>query len=1034
MPFPQNTHLGQKSVIYGNFFYKEDNIKKYGLKDYIDFKDFIQNKDLNNVFKIEYKVPTIIDKSYEESLEAIEKFKKEKFEKKIEKSKYYIDDYGIDNFYITSYNYTLSYLQIENSDINPNFYKNICQPLFKDKVLKALEIFYEPQKYKEITKKYNISSYNIKPFLFGYRYCLNELASENLNGIYYSLYDINKLNYLKDKFYPGNDTKSNLVFYQIINHFKNKPKEGCYVCLCPKMFYLCVPSGFPGEKELNKTCPNCGKNIGCINEDKKIKIVKRNNYCRILKDDEEVKEIQNDANKKNQLKDYMTFDKFKEKYITESFKKEKGILKADQDNFKNINKIVRSLSRISFRLLNYILYSHLFFARVITNKDDFDKYLPKGMTWEQTISQCWYSLKIDLLEKNIESIEEFMYYIFPELFPILNQQKIIDKFNDLIIAEKNLQSKIKELINNFKKNKNIFVPDNKENDEDYDSTINLLTEKYTSIHYKKEDYPFYKYLYYTDYLNENYILEKLAYKDKSQYPILKLYLDTKKNINEYKSKNLLDKLHLFNSTLNLVSQKYFNNISRESAKTKKLKDDEIYISNHKLFDDFIEFYNNLKIKEIKIKSKLSSNDHLNDFFIEENNKFGKTYKEIYKFFINQQNESIKDLLDKKIERGIFDVNCKKGINIQQLNEKEIFTLTLPKKVTFIDILFNSTYRKALNNIPISYKSYKEYEIDYDLLEEIMTNLLLKNKKILNEEITEFIYNNEVFSNQIADIITTFKSNNNCIELILDDKVPIFKFFEEDKNNTNLNQTIINDFIELIKYLNNLKKENNNAQEEIKDDTKLYDIVDKIKDLTSKNFINLFEKNDCLTFNKTIAIFEYFLKIIYECVNSTINEYQEDDIDENTKEKIDNYFQKKHSFNKSDLAYALRLFMSLVLFQEEDKENKIKSNQNNIVNYLKSTDLWKYDINDDSFINDLNELKSINIHINQIISLYDYLGKDIDDNYFDDVEQKIRSETNQIIDNDLDDEENKNKSEDNEENEDNEDKSEKSNNDDDDDRI
>jgi hypothetical protein len=238
----------------------------------------------------------------------------------------------------------------------------------------------------------------------------------------------------------------------------------------------------------------------------------------------------------------------------------------------------------------------------------------------------------------------------------------------------------------------------------------------------------------------------------------------------------------------------------------------------------------------------------------------------------------------------------------------------------------------------------------------------------------------------------------------------------------------------LEELELMMREYRNAQDEIKDDTKLYDIVDKIRDLTSKNFICLFEKNDCLTVNKTIAIFEYFLKIIYECVNSTINEYQEDDIDESTKEKINNYFLKKHSFNKSDLAYAIRLFMSLVLFQEEDKENKIKSNQNNIVNYLKSTDLWKCDINDDSFINDLNELKSINIHINQIIALYDYLGKDIVDNYFEDVEQKIKSETNQILDNGSDDEENKNKSDYNEDNEDNEDKSEKSNNDDDDDRY
>ena len=643
------------------------------------------------------------------------------------------------------------------------------------------------------------------------------------------------------------------------------------------------------------------------------------------------------------------------------------------------------------------MYSHLFFAKIITNKDDFDKFLPKGMTWVETINECWYLLKLELLEIKIDSIEEFMYYIFPDLFTILNEQKVIDVYGVLITVENNLRSKINQLIKNYKANKNIFVVDNNTNDEDKNSTINLLTEKFTSDYYQKEDYPFYKYLYYTDYLNNNYILEKLNHKDSTQYPILQLYLETKNNIIPDKNKNLLDKLNLFNSTLNILSQKYFNNISRELANKKKLKDDEIYKTNHKLFDEFIDFYNNLRIKEIKIKSKLTCNNHLNDFFIDDSNNFGKTYKEIYKYFINQQNDRIKNLLEQKIERGVFDTNCLKGINIQQINENEIFTLNLPKKITFIDILFNSSYRKVLDNLPISYKSYKEYEINYDLLEQIMTDLLLKNKKILNEDITEFSYNNEVFNNQITDIITVFKTNNNCVELILDDKVPIYKFFDEDKNNINLNQAIINDFIELIKYLNNLKHERNNDQDEITEETKLYAIVDKLEDLTSNNFIKLFEKNDCFTVNKTTAIFEYCLIIFYKCINSTINEYQVDDIDEGTKEKIENYFLKKRVINKKDLSYAIRLFMSLVLFQEDDKENKIKSNENNIVNYLKSTDLWKYDINDDAFLNDLNEFKLLNIHINQINILYDYLGKDIDDNYFDDVEQKIKVENNEIID-------------------------------------
>ena len=216
-----------------------------------------------------------------------------------------------------------------------------------------------------------------------------------------------------------------------------------------------------------------------------------------------------------------------------------------------------------------------------------------------------------------------------------------------------------------------------------------------------------------------------------------------------------------------------------------------------------------------------------------------------------------------------------------------------------------------------------------------------------------------------------------------------------------------DFIELIKYLNDSKDGKQEVQIEIKDDAKLYDIVEKLKDLTSDNFIKLFKDNDGLTLNKIISIFEYFLKIINECVISDISEQQDNDIDEDVKNKLDNYFQNKHLLKKEDLAYAIKLFMALVLFLEDDKENKIKSNSNNIVNYLKTTDLWKYDINDETFINDLNDLKSLNIKINQIISFYQYLIKDFNDDNFDDVEKKINAENNSINDEIPDDEDNDN---------------------------
>ena len=71
-----------------------------------------------------------------------------------------------------------------------------------------------------------------------------------------------------------------------------------------------------------------------------------------------------------------------------------------------------------------------------------------------------------------------------------------------------------------------------------------------------------------------------------------------------------------------------------------------------------------------------------------------------------------------------------------------------------------------------------------------------------------------------------------------------------------------------------------------------------------------------------------------------------------------------------------------------KKIKIKSNRNNIINYLKSPDLWNKNIYDDAqnFYLNLNELKTIKAKINQIIPLYEFLGKDIEDNYFDDIKK------------------------------------------------
>ena len=212
----------------------------------------------------------------------------------------------------------------------------------------------------------------------------------------------------------------------------------------------------------------------------------------------------------------------------------------------------------------------------------------------------------------------------------------------------------------------------------------------------------------------------------------------------------------------------------------------------------------------------------------------------------------------------------------------------------------------------------------------MTNLLLKDKKLLKNDIIEFSYNNELFNNEVSNVITTFKVNYNIGDISFDDKEIIYKFIDTNKGNKELYKKIIDNFITLIQYLVNNKNEN----------IMISEINSKIENNISEEFLQIFEDKKDLTVNKIPEIFECFLKLIFNDIKEEINEYQLEFQNEKAEKKLksdlDKYFEKedendedndnnnnKKIINKDNLASAIRWFMALVLFRENDKENKIK---------------------------------------------------------------------------------------------------------------
>ena len=237
----------------------------------------------------------------------------------------------------------------------------------------------------------------------------------------------------------------------------------------------------------------------------------------------------------------------------------------------------------------------------------------------------------------------------------------------------------------------------------------------------------------------------------------------------------------------------------------------------------------------------------------------------------------------------------------------------------------------------------------------MTDLLLKNRKLLNGVIIEFSYNNnEIFSSEVKDLITSFINNYNNREIVLDDKKDkkiLDKFFKEKEINKNKCKYLIKDFITLLEYLNDLKAEKKDTY--ITEESNISKVLELLKDNVSKDFSTIFKnkKND-ISIKKAVEIFKYFLQSIFKYVKEEIKIYQEEiedemeDLDDEVKKeleekklKLDEYYNKEPLITKQDLSFALQLFMTLVLFREKDKNNKIKLNTHNIINYLQEPDFW-----------------------------------------------------------------------------------------------
>ena len=115
----------------------------------------------------------------------------------------------------------------------------------------------------------------------------------------------------------------------------------------------------------------------------------------------------------------MLFEEYKKDRIDPILEANKfGIIKVDKIDFKNINIKIRNLSNIGYRILNFILYSYLFYANSLgfISNENIKNYTCDEMTCFDMLEIDWNILKDELRQKGILNMHIFMDIIFDNFY------------------------------------------------------------------------------------------------------------------------------------------------------------------------------------------------------------------------------------------------------------------------------------------------------------------------------------------------------------------------------------------------------------------------------------------------------------------------------------------------------------------------------------------------------------------------------------------------------------------------------------------
>jgi len=905
--------------------------------------------------------------------------KQNKFEEKLkedqikyESFQHIKEKYGLDMLIILIINKIISHLDYykQNDDIFENFSKIQFEKYLNNNIIELLSLYSDKEKFNEkikpkLLKDGEIDQNLLIILLQGFRYCAQ---SRNENNLFSNFFNKDCSSILKNYYIPGNHNQDDLHLYTLFDieeHFNEYPSDkGCYVCSCG-YYYSIDPCGFPTKDQFSN-CPKCKQVIGYRNSNNPNKlefcIEYRQGHYRIFKKEED----KNYEMKKYNINDDMVPNKSYNDYIKEVInpilKLEKpGLNIIEKNQFLLTPKRIRNLSKIGYRLLNFIIYCHLFYSNClefITEEELRNNFLIRDMTCIEIIEKNWNLLKEALYEKSINSIEIFMNLIFQDLCKLFNENKSFNTFEERNDFENNVEKIISKCLENYNKYKEIYLNENlKELELDSESVKVIVNEIFEPQKYNKK-YPFYKYFMLAKYPDINdFINQKKEIGDdifRYKYPLTSQYLLDGNN--KSKIKNLLD----INEFCNYMIDSYSFKISRETANETCMSDeinddfpedqlDKFLLAWENIYPDVQNFK-----KDTENIKKLSTNDKLIKFL---NDDKDKNILSAYQYFINSQNSFLQPIYNVISLNGILHFYANTLKNRIPIQEAKSYNILSFDNVNFDKIIYKYSKRNILKeNEKISYFDYNSFIYDFDSIEKELGELILQGKFLFDEN--KLRYASFWFEGS-TDIFRNFCEIYKQIELNKEEEKDLEKFFGSIQDIEEIKK-ILSFFQSFIYYLVNNKCE--------EDESIIIILENEDSFKKEETILKFFNQHPNFKINQLLNIFLYlenlFANKIIESIENNINvkEDLDDDFDNECLENI---------IKKIDLSSALKRYISRYLIDENYVSNNLKRN---LSLELSRYELWN---ENETKFNEIKgilngEFEKLNLTIEKTLFLYKFI--------------------------------------------------------------